>query len=97
MPEAMIHLMFAPRVDDDVPPTLLDIANDVFKEHPTNFEKHEELFLQKLSFKDSQIIELEKGTRSQVHSNFWWNHRKGRITASKFHDVHTKVQTLLKN
>ena len=54
------------------------------------------MFSQKLSFSAGSIVELEKANRSQAKSKVWKNQRKGRITASNFHDVHTKVATLLR-
>ena len=53
-------------------------------------------FSDQLSFNDDQIRELEKITRSQSASNIWWNQRIGRITASKFGEVH-KSQISTKN
>ena len=53
-------------------------------------------FLEKLSFNDDQIKELEKVTRSQSKSNVWWNQRIGRITAFRFGEVHAKVLSINK-
>ena len=47
-----------------------------------------------MSFSDRQLQELEKATRAQSKPNVWFKQRKGRITASKFRDVYTKVNTL---
>ena len=55
------------------------------------------LFSQHLSFNDANIKELEKATRGQSASRHWMNQRQGRITASNFHDLHTKVKKLLGN
>ena len=54
-------------------------------------------FNSKLSSSDSQTHELEKATRNQSTSHNWWSQRKGRITASRFHEVNQKVQTIYKN
>ena len=54
------------------------------------------MFSQKLSSSAENVVELEKATRSQAKSELWKNQRKGRITASNFHNVHTKVTTLLR-
>lgn len=35
----------------------------------------------------ANIIDLEKKTRDQAISKLWYEHRRGRITASKFHEV----------
>ena len=37
---------------------------------------------------------LEESTRTQSDSQIWFDARKGRITASDFYTVHTKVQSL---
>ena len=81
----------------DVPPSITDIALTV-NTH-TNKASPDQLiekFVSLLSFNDSQISELEKATRNQASSKVWWDQRKGRITASRFHDVHTKIQGILR-
>ena len=40
-------------------------------------------------------INHKKCTRKQSNSQYWWYQRKGRITASHFHKMHTKMQTIL--
>ena len=80
----------------DVPPSVTDIAVTV-NTH-TNKASPDQLIeklIISLSFNDSQITELEKATSNQASSNVWWDQRKRRITASHFHDVHTKIQGIL--
>ncbi|CAG2252649.1 unnamed protein product [Mytilus edulis] len=42
---------------------------------------------QKYTVTDSQAYHLEEATRNQAVSPLWFEHRKGRVTASKAHDV----------
>ena len=95
IPEAVLIISFSPTAEEDVPPTLLEIANAVLEKNAgASEEELARLFSQKLSFNDSYIKELEKGTRNQSGQNLWKEQRKDRITASNFHDVYTKVKTL---
>ncbi|CAC5369625.1 unnamed protein product [Mytilus coruscus] len=41
----------------------------------------------KYTVTDSQAFRLEEATRNQAVSPLWFEHRKGRVTASKAHDV----------
>lgn len=52
-------------------------------------------FLESLHLSQNQCDSIEKATRAQSQCTEWVEQRKGRITASKFHEVHTKVKTLL--
>ena len=80
-----------------MPPTLQEIASEILEKNPNASEDElTRLFSEKLSFNDSNIKELEKATRNQSSQNIWKEQRKGRITASNFHDVYTKVETLLR-
>jgi hypothetical protein len=54
------------------------------------------LFSEQLSLNDSSIKELEKVTRGQSCQRTWVEQRKGRITASNYHDDYLKVKTLLR-
>ena len=80
----------------DVPPSITDIAVTV--NTYTNKASPDQLIeklIVSLSFSDSQITEIEKATSNQASSKVWWDQWKGRITASHFHDVHTKIQGIL--
>ena len=93
----MLNISFKPPACYDIPPSITDIALTV-NTH-TNKASPDQLiekFASLLSFNDSQISELEKATRNQASSKVWWDQRKGRITASRFHDVHTKIQGILR-
>ena len=75
--------------------TVLGIANSVFLENLNDDEKIAR-FLRCLCFSDNDVQAIEKMTRTQSKSPRWKEHRKGRVTASKHHDVFTKVNNLAK-
>ena len=98
LPNAVLNISFAPALDEDVPDPLPEIAESISGE--TDSLPEDELvakYFEKLSFSDRQLHELEKSTRSQSKSTAWYKQRKGRITASKFREVFTKVNTLSKS
>ena len=76
--------------------TVLGIVNSVFLENLNDDEKIAK-FLRCLCFSDNDVQAIEKMTRTQSKSPRWKEHRKGRLTASKQHDVFTKVNTLAKH
>lgn len=87
----------SPPVEEDVPPTLQEIAYDILEKNPNLSEEElARLFSEKRLFNDSNIEELEKATRNQLSQNLWKEQRKERITASNFHGVYAKVEKLLR-
>ena len=69
-------------------PTPLTSLYDIYQDKHMQEEEIKELFYSnKLWPTSAQIAQLEKVTRDQAVSRLWYEHRKGRITASKFHDV----------
>jgi hypothetical protein len=50
-------------------------------------------FMDSYVITDKQSRNLEKATRDQSISTLWYQHRNGRITASKGHDVLTLSPT----
>ena len=47
-----------------------------------------------LSYSKKDLELIEKGTRGQSTNKQWFEQRDGRITASNFRDVHTKVNSI---
>ena len=47
-------------------------------------------------FTSKQILFVKKNTIGQSHNDYWFSHRKRRITASKFYRVLTRSKTLQK-
>ena len=72
-----------------LPPTLKTSLHDPkYKDlSNTDFEKACESIFQKLSITTSEATYLEESTRLQSQSKLWFDHRVGRITASKFATV----------
>ena len=98
LPNAVVNISFAPAVDEEVPAPLSEIAESICGE--TDSLSEDELaaeYFEKLSFSVRQLQELEKATRAQSKSTAWYKQRQGRITASKFHDVFKKVNTISKS
>ena len=72
-------------------PTLIDITETFLKtEDKTDIKK----FSESIIFTKEQINTIKLQTVSQSQSESWFNHRIGRITASKFHHVYTRSKTL---
>ena len=87
-PNAVVNIYFAPPECYDVAPTLHEIASTVHSILPRGSKEDiTQLFIEHLSFNDSQIQELEKVTRDQ----FCWEQRIYRITASRFREVHKNI------
>ena len=81
---------------EDAPPPLQIIANSVQDGMQDNSQYVIDRFTNCLTLNDRQIHELEKCTRNQSNSQYWWDQRKGQITASHFHKGHTKMQIILR-
>ena len=96
LPNAVLNITYSPPSEEDVPPSLKELADKVLSITKSKEEcELATLFSQHLSLNDASIKELEKVTRGQSLSRHWINQRQGRITASNFHDVYTKVKKLL--
>ena len=70
-----------------------------FRSHESDEESH--VYTKIKSFMDSmpvlsalEVSKVEQATVKQSDSTDWFEFRKGRITASKFYAVHTKVQSV---
>ena len=90
LPKATLNISFSLPQCEDIPPSLEDIAQEV--DSCRDKSNVNNLFTSKLSFNDSQIHELEKATRNQSNSQIWRLQRKGRVTASRFHEVDKKCK-----
>lgn len=55
------------------------------------------LFLENCQMTTTQVAEVEKSTRGQSTNNNWKEQRLGRVTASKFHTVAAKAESLMKH
>ena len=54
-------------------------------------------FMESLTLTEETQTAIEQNTRGQADSLLWFELRKGRIAASKFHDVYTKVNSVVSN
>ena len=45
---------------------------------------------------EKETQNIEKITRGQSDSNAWKEHHKGRLTASKHHELYSKINTISK-
>lgn len=55
------------------------------------------MFTNSLKIDKTKITIIEEATRNQSSSNIWYQQREGRITASKFHRVFTRMETIKSN
>ena len=67
-----------------VPVSVVDIA--------AKFQSSEEFVERIPVLTPGEVCNLEKSTRGQSDSTIWLAQRKGRITALKMHEVHTKME-----
>lgn len=96
-PEAVVLLTVPPPESSDCPPPIPEIAESVRMECDDVNDEAKLLnnFMDKLTFSSKQLDELEKATKGQSSNRMWKKQRVGRITASNFHEVHTKVKSIL--
>ena len=94
-PDAVALLNFPVDQENDYPPPITEIAAEVAMKQGVSEQSMLEDFMAKLSFKESQLSELEKVTRGQASNIMWKEQRRGRITASNFHEVSMKVRAIM--
>lgn len=96
LPNAVVLLTVPPPENSDCPPPIPEIA-EVAKMECKDINDEAKLlstFMNRLTFSDRQLDELEKATKGQSSNRMWKKQRAGRITASNFHEVHTKVKSI---
>ena len=74
-----------------------NVANKILEDpgNDTN-EKKISSFLRSLPISDQGLKVIERKTKGQADNDFWINLRKGRLTASKDHDICTKMHSSIK-
>ena len=93
---AVLHLILEPSSDYACPPPLTWISETVIDLHPDADEQTlMGLFMEKLSFNEGQLKELEKATRAQAGSCELRQQRLGCITGTKICDTFTKMNTIM--
>jgi hypothetical protein len=60
-------------------------------------EERVDKFLKSLPLSKHSIVMIEKKTRGQAENTLWFQARAGRLTASLYHDIFTKVNSLTKS
>ncbi len=94
VPSACVLFSVEHGIDDTLPPNLIEQAaefqsNEDVKEIP--LEEATTLFLTETQISQEQVKRIKQ------HSNpLWRQQRIGRITASNFHNIHTKTGTIIK-
>ena len=89
LPKAVLFTGF-PNINPKitVPKNLVELGEELAISKCSNDE-----FLEKISITPEQSVHIEKITRGQ-NNDAWFNQRKGRITASIFHEVESKMDGL---
>ena len=55
-----------------------------------------QIFIQKFKLSAQVIANIEKVTRGQSRESLWCKVRSSRLTASKYHDMYTKTNSVIK-
>lgn len=86
-------------VDDDLPQSQIKKAIRFMSNVDMKDKALEEvapLFIEHCQLSRNQVNRIEISTRGQQSNQVWFDQRQGRITASKFHLVATKCESLMK-
>ena len=76
---------------------LEELSNKILTENANATETElTKVLIEKLSISNDTIKYIEYNTRNQLKNILWFNMRRERLTASKHHDVYTKINTLAK-
>ena len=99
VPSACVLFSVEHGMDNTLPPNLIEKAAEFqSNKDPKDIPLKEAttLFLTETQISQEQAKRIEKETREQHSSPLWRQQRIGRITASNFHQVHTKTETIMK-
>lgn len=77
-----------------LPLNIVELAKEYSWNNKITVKENIDLFTKTLKLTNEQINLIYTITKKQSESNIWFNQRKGRITASKFHQVYTRVNSL---
>ena len=80
---------------DNMPDSVVGLAR-LFQIDETCTQDENIKLTNSLNLSDFEINLIEEVTRSQSSSDEWFQQREGRITASNFHRVYTRIETLKK-
>ena len=79
-----------------LPPGIKELASTFQIDENCSQEENIKKFTNSLHLSEAQIADIEEATREQSSSNDWFTQREGRITASNFHKIFTRIETLKK-
>ena len=99
VPSACVLYSVEHGTDDGLPQSLSTKALDFMSSCSVKNKPLEQvapLFLEYCQLTNEQTMRIEKETRGQHSNSVWQEQRKGRVTASNFHQVFTKAETILK-
>ena len=78
-------------------PTIIEKSNIFIWDKDLTNKENIGLFTKSIAVTKEEIEKIKVITKQQSESDIWFDQRKGRITASKFHQVFTRMNTLSKN
>ena len=81
-------------VSANLPNTVIKEAQNFTYDNNKTMEINVQQFTTNLKLTEKQIVDVYEKTKQQSNSDDWFEQRRGRITASKFHQVFTRVNTL---
>ncbi|XP_047137292.1 uncharacterized protein LOC124813811 [Hydra vulgaris] len=77
----------------NLPLGVVESANNFKIDSNLSLTENVNCFTESLALNDMQIKSIEEATRMQSSSSIWFNQRQGRITASKFKSVFTRIES----
>lgn len=87
-----LNIVESPNID--VPESIVSISETFQYDQNKTLEENIDIFKQKITVSDKQIKDLAIVSSKQSETPIWQQQRKGRITASNFYRVCTKMETL---
>ncbi|XP_057305548.1 uncharacterized protein LOC130643085 [Hydractinia symbiolongicarpus] len=82
---------------EDMPLGIKQIAKKFKIDHNKTSEENVQIFTKSINIENTQIKAIEINTRTQSQSTEWYNQREGRLTASNFKKICSRVKTLENN
>jgi len=80
-----------------LPDNLITLATNFKYNKGNDIETNVTLFANSITITQKQIKNVYNATKQQSESQVWIDQRKGRITASKFYQVYTRMNTVQNN
>ena len=99
LPSACVLYSVEHGTDDGLPPPLTKQAVTFMSDNYFSDKTLEQVtrsFIEHCQLSSEQVPQIETSTRGQHTNEIWFEQRCGRITASRFHKVATKTESLMK-